>query len=124
MIDVSAQGSCTVTPINPTTLTATGGAITSGTVNVTILCNCTDGDGGVVPLVRWYYPGMTQLTLLNTNSDSPYYIRGSGNTDNTNVILVIPTFNDSYDGTYTCGRRTDTNQYEAPTATVVLCKCW
>ena len=41
--------------------------------------------------------------------------------DNTNVILVIPTFNDSYDGTYTCGRNAaDRSALTPPTADVSL----
>ena len=40
VVDVSAQ-SCTITPLNPTTLTATGGAVVSGTINVRIQCTCT-----------------------------------------------------------------------------------
>ena len=47
VVDVSAQGACTITAVNPTTLTAAGGvlAICNGTENVTIRCNCTDGNG-------------------------------------------------------------------------------
>ena len=39
VVDVSTQN-CTVTPLNPTTLTATGGALVSGTMNVRIQCVC------------------------------------------------------------------------------------
>ena len=50
-----------------------------------------------------------------------YYIAGaphhSGDSNNKNITLVIPTFNDSYDGNYTCGRRHGNNP---PTATVSL----
>ena len=44
VVDVSAQGSCTITPINPTTLTTAGGVLPNGTENVMIQCNCSDGD--------------------------------------------------------------------------------
>ena len=103
VVDVSAQGGCTVTPIKPTTLTAAGGVLASGTVNVMIKCNCTDDNGTVVDPVRWYDPDGTRL-LVNAHGDyvagTPYYKREP---DNANIALVIPTFNDSYVGTYTCG---------------------
>ena len=106
MVGVSAQGSCTVTPLNPITLTATGGALPNGTMNVMIQCNCTNDDGTVVGIVRWYDPAGTRLfNPYNNRFDAsiPYYTRV--NDSNTHVILVIPTFNDSYDGTYKCGNR-------------------
>ena len=105
VVDVSAQGGCTITPINPTTLTAAGGVLANGTVNVMMQCNCTDDDGMVVERVRWYDPDGTRI-YLSTNDDyvagTPYYRRAP---DDTNIILVIPTFNDSFDGTYTCEGR-------------------
>ena len=106
MVDVSAQGSCTVTPLNPTTLTATGGALPNGTMNVMIQCNCTNDDGTVVRTVRWYDPAGTRLISEDNNefdANVPHFTRVDGS--DTHVILVIPTFNDSYDGTYTCGNR-------------------
>ena len=120
MIDISAQGECTITPINPVTLTAAGGLLASGTVNVMIQCNCTDDDGMVVDRVRWYDPDGIRL-LINTQNGyvagTPYFRRAP---DNTNIILVIPTFNDTYDGTYTCGRRSSRLSVGAPNATVEL----
>ena len=104
MVNVSAQGSCTITPLNPTTLTATGGVLPNGTMNVTIQCNCIKGDGTVVDHVRWYDPAGKRLVadMHDQFDDSvPHITRVNGN--NTHVILVIPTFNDSYDGTYKCG---------------------
>ena len=98
-VDVSAQ-SCTITPINPTTLTATGGVLASGTENVTIRCNCTDDKGGVLDNIIWYNPDTTKLPSYNRYVvDVPYYRRELDD----NITLVIPTFNDSYGGTYTCG---------------------
>ena len=122
MIDVSAQ-SCNVTPLSPTTLTATGGAIAYGTMNVSIQCSCTESDGTVVNTVRWYNPDGTKLvTTLNAqyNPDAPYFTRVNANS-NRDVILVIPTFNDSYNGTYTCGRNVaDRSALTPPTADVTL----
>ena len=122
VVDVSAQGGCTITPINPTILTAAGGALPSGTENVMILCNCTYGNGTVEDIVRWYDSDEIQLIgSFNPNFivGTPHYSRlVDGN--NTNVILVIPIFNGSYNGTYSCGRKLDNNQLGAPNATVYL----
>ena len=105
VVDVSAQ-SCTVTPLNPITLTATVVALPNGTMNVMIQCNCTNDDGTVVRTVRWYDPAGTRLISEDNNefdANVPHFTRVDGS--DTHVILVIPTFNDSYDGTYTCGNR-------------------
>ena len=37
-----------------------------------------------------------------------------------NVILVIHTLNDTYDGTYYCGLRVNRTTFRAPNASVVL----
>ena len=108
MVDVSAQASCTITPINPTTLTTAGGVLPNGTENVMIKCNCSDDDGSVITSVRWYGPDGSTVPRIGTNNfiaGTPHYTRASGDSDDRNVTLVIPTFNDSYDGNYTCGRR-------------------
>ena len=116
VVDVSAQGGCNVTPINPTSLTAGGGILINGTENVMIQCNCTDDDMVVDP-VAWYDPngnGLFVRTHITHVPGTPYYNRVP---DDTNIILVIPTFTDSYDGIYTCGRRVNNG---APNATVNL----
>ena len=108
VVDVSAQGSCTVTPINPTTLTAAGGVLPIGTENVMIWCNCSDDYGTVFTTVRWHDPGGILVDRIGPGDDipsTPYFTRPSDHNNNRNVILVIPTFSDSYDGNYTCGRR-------------------
>ena len=115
VVDVSAQGGCTITVMNPTTLTTAGGVLAIGTVNVTIMCN----DCGNVKLVRWYDPDGTRLLLSTHNryvAGTPYYRKEP---DDTNVVLVIPTFNDSYDGTYTCGERVGVNKLPGPPNAVV-----
>ena len=106
MVDVSAQASCTVTPISPTTLTAAGGVLPNGTENVMIRCNCSEDDGSVITRTRWYGPDgiIPRFDTADYIAGAPHHIRASGN-DNRNITLVIPTFNDSYDGNYTCGRR-------------------
>ena len=123
MIDVSAQ-SCNITPLNPTSLTTTGGAIVYGTMNVRIQCSCTQSDGTAVNTVRWYdINGAKLVSAQNTvqyNPDAPHFTRVNANSDR-NVILVIPTFNDSYDGRYTCGRNVvDRSDLTSPTADVTL----
>ena len=117
----SAQEQCTITPLNPTNaLTATGGALASGTENVMIQCNCTIINDEVV---RWYDPDGFQL-FSGASSElipgTPHYTRMGDPADNMNAILVIPTFNDTYDGTYYCGIRVDRTTFRAPNASVVL----
>ena len=116
MVDVSAQGGCTITPINPTTLTTAGGVLASGTENVMIQCNnCTDDGGEVLSRVRWYDPDGTRIRTSTNNiyvPGTPYFTRV--NDANDDSILVIPTFNDSYDGTYTCGERVDSGKLPGP----------
>ena len=116
VFDVSAQSSCTITPLNPTTLTVTGGAVVSGNTNVMIQCVCTvTGD----QRVRWFDINTNFLTLQtspNYVAGSPYYIINGRN----NVTLVIPIFNDSYDGTYNCGIRVTDTSFTSPSAAVTL----
>ena len=96
---------------------------------MTIRCSCTESDGTAVQIVRWYNPTGTRLlsprftTMFNPNI--PYFTRVNGDfedpVDYTDIILVIPTFNDSYDGMYTCGREVDDfTNIGSPTATVTL----
>ena len=116
VVDVSAQ-SCTIIPLNPTTLTATGGALVSGTTDVRFRCVCTVTDTN--QLVRWY-DITTDFLNRDTHYDyvdgSPYYILNN----RTDVTLVIPTFNDSYDGTYNCGIRVSNTEFTSPSAAVTL----
>ena len=76
-----------------------------------IKCNCTNSI--VVENVTWYDPNGIKLSF----SDSVHITREP---DDTNIILVIPIFNDSYDGTYTCGRRDDNYPPGIPNATITL----
>ena len=116
VVDVSAQ-SCTITPLNPTTLTATGGEVVNGTVNVMIQCVCSvTGDHRV----RWF--DINKKFLFQTSH--PNYVDGSpysiANNFRTNITLVIPTFTDSYDGTYNCGIRVSDTSFTSPSAAVTL----
>ena len=112
VVDVSAQGSCTITPINPTTLTTAGGVLPNGTEDMMIRCNCSDDDGSEITSVRWYNPDGSVVPRIDTNNffpGAPHITRASGDNDNRNITLVIPKFTDSYDGNYTCGRRSGDN---------------
>ena len=123
MVDVSAQpASCTVTPINPITLTAAGGVLPNGTKNVMIRCTCSEDDGSVITTVQWFGPDGIIVPRFDTGdfiAGAPHHIRASGDTDNRNITLVIPTFNDSYDGNYICGRAS-TGNLVPPMTTVSL----
>ena len=105
---------CTITPLNPTTLTDTGGALAIGTKHVRFRCVCTGS------VVRWYDPSVTIIfkkTHWNRVARSPYVIRDS---NNMKITLVIPTFNDSYDGTYNCGIRVNDTSFTSPSAAINL----
>ena len=102
--NLSAQGNCTVTAINPTNLTATGKvlAIAYGTENVTIQCNCFDVNEKALSSVRWFDSKGIRLRFQRHHkyaAGALHLIR----TNNSGAILVIPIFNNSYDGIYTCG---------------------
>ena len=119
MVDVSAQN-CTVTPLNSATLTATGGALVSGITNVRIQCVCSVTSS---QHVRWYDIKRNFVRgLANRNyvTGSPYYIRNNPYGGDNDVTLVIPTFNDSYDGTYNCGIRVNNTEFTSPSAAVTL----
>ena len=100
-------------------MTAAGGILAIGTVNVTIQCN----NCGALSRIRWYDPDGNRLVDPDAHNGyvpgTPYYTRVDGVDDN--IILVIPTFTDSYDGKYTCGERVSQGQLPGvPNATVVL----
>ena len=116
---VSAQGRCIITPISPTTLTTAGGVLPNGTKNVMIRCNCTNNDGAVVGIVRWYYPNGLIVRLFGSYkyfAGDPYR---RADPDDANILLVIPTFNYFY-GTYTCGMRVHQRPPEQPNAAISL----
>ena len=108
MIDVSAQGNCTFTPINPTTVQLTDTdrvSLADGTQNVTITCSCVDGNGTTLPFIRWFNTNKDRLLFSghkNTSTGAPYFSSSGIRNMGTTATLVIPTLNDSYDGTYTC----------------------
>ena len=95
MVYILAQARCTITPLSPTTLTTTGGAIVSGTMNVRIRCNCTESGGRAVSIVRWYDPAGAMLHsvqhLANFDRNVPHFTIVNGEigdiVDNTDIML-------------------------------------
>ena len=68
-------------------------SVAYGTKNVTIQCSCSN-----VNDLKWFGPNtIIDETFL---PDAPYFTK---NFDDKNIVLIIPTFNDSYDGNYSCG---------------------
>ena len=119
VVVVSAQ-SCTITPLNPTTLTAAGGALVSGTTDVRIQCVCTVTNDA--QRVRWF--DINTQFLMRSSHDayvagSPYFIPNATN-PRRDITLVIPIFSDSYDGTYNCGIRVTDTEFTSPSAAVTL----
>ena len=114
VVDVSAQN-CTIIPLSPITLINTGGTLVNGTMDVRIQCVCTGSSG----VVRWFDPSVTIIIgqgHVNYVVGSPYYVRNSA----ADALLVIPTFTDSYDGTYNCGIRVADTEFTSPSAAVTL----
>jgi len=84
---------CFIIPLNPSFLFADGG-INHGTRNVMINCNCFNTD---YQTITWYSPKKQQIPFqLTEPGDLPYAIKEKG-------TLVIPVFNNLYQGTYYCG---------------------
>jgi len=85
---------CTITPLKPSFLPVGGGVLYNGTSNVIINCNCTNFG---YQQIRWYSPNEEVVPFNSTGpEDLPYVTLEDRN-------LVIPMFNDSYEGTYYCG---------------------
>ena len=115
--DISAKANCSITSMFPTTRTASGGKFADGTNNVEIHCSCTDVNNTASDYVQWYDPdGERVLEKLHHNYTPgiPYYEKILEN-----YVLVIPTFNESYDGVYTCAAG-NSYSYDESEATVDL----
>ena len=99
-------------------------AIFIGTKNVMIQCNCTDDDGRVVDPVRWYDPDGARLVSSASgrfDANVPHFTRVIDD-DDSNIILVIPSFHYHYDGKYNCGWMNSSNDRRlgTPSAAVTL----
>ena len=73
-----------------------------------IRCNCSEADGSVITNIRWHKPDgnlVPRIGGYSYTAGAPYHTRTGRHHNNREVTLVIPTFNDSYDGNYICGRR-------------------
>ena len=100
-VDASTESKCTITPMNPTNLTVSNGvlALAYGVKNVRIHCNCS---GMVLSPIRWFDPNGRLIEQRNkTYFNAPNYF--TENSDYRSVVLVILTFNNTYDGIYSCG---------------------
>ena len=102
MNDVSAQDSCTITPLNDDTLIASFKAIVDEIKNTTVAiqCDCANANGTELSPIRWFNPDGRRIFPKGHRkheSGTPYYRKGF------NSIIIIPTFNEFYYGTYICG---------------------
>ena len=100
VVDVSAQDKCAITPVKHTTLIA-GSEYEMKNMTIVIQCNCVDDDGRALSSIRWFNPAGTRIFTQGHRkhvSGTPHYKRFNGS-----ATLIIPTFNDSYYGTYICG---------------------
>ena len=92
--DVTAT-KCIITPINPSFLSTDDG-INNGTLNVMINCNCINVGN---QQIKWYSPDKKEVSFNYTEpEDMPYVLMGT---------LIIPIFNNSYQGAYYCGVMND-----------------
>ena len=115
---VVAEEECTITPLNSTNLTSTGGTLAFRTENVMIQCNCIVNNDSAK--IRWYNPDGIRILCRGRNNSvngTPYVTTNTKS--KTSITLVIPKFNDSYDGTYNCGRKVK-KKLVAPSAAAVL----
>ena len=104
--DISVSSRCTIISTNIPTLTTAGGAsLLYGTQNVTIYC-LSFRNNVISGTVQWFFPNGDPVRTQDHEQyqpGSPYY---------RNVIpsqLIIPSFVNPYNGTYSCGPSTDIN---------------
>jgi len=101
---VSAQTICTITPINSTILTAAGGVLADGTQNVMFGCSCMRNGDRRLKSPRWFNSKGDRLVSKDHPSK---YVPGVPYIEKTYqdryTALIIPIFNQSYDGVYICG---------------------
>ena len=91
---VVADDKCTVTSINPTFLTATGGRLFDGMTNVKINFKCATSQ--YPEDTMWYYPNGTILPLQLSSTS------GYQDAMQQNGTLIIPRFSQLHEGMYYC----------------------
>ena len=98
---MSAAGqSCTVFPVNPASLTSSG-RVNNGT-NVMVQCSCVDNENKSIRNIKWFFQNGSQLLdMKSVSTGAPYLMIVNYRKTAT---LVIPMFNDTYKGNYTCGK--------------------
>ena len=102
VVNATAQ-KCTITPVSPSELTSEVLVLKDGTPNVTIDCSCNDDKENAIMKIRWFLPDNSQVKIITKSPPgSPYYATSSSDTIST---LIIPVFNNSYKGEYTCKPR-------------------
>ena len=99
VVDVAAQ-SCNTTAVNPASLTSDRGVLNNGTLNVTIECRCVDNKNRPIKNIKWFFQNGSQvLNISSVPTGAPYLM-----TNKKIAMLIIPVFNDTYKGNYTCGK--------------------
>ena len=99
--DISAESKCTIALMNSTNLTISDGvlSIAYGMKNVRIHCDCSAASGMVLSPIRWFDPHGRVIKKRNKTGRNYF----TENFDDLNVVLVIPIFNESHEGIYSCG---------------------
>ena len=101
MVNVAAQ-SCDIKAVKPANLTSDGGVLNNGTRDVTIECRCMNRKNKLINGIKWFFQNGSQvLNISSVPTDAPYLM--TRNNERV-AILIIPLFNDTYKGNYTCGK--------------------
>ena len=98
--------SCNINPKIPSILTITGKVLVfhNGTQNITIACYCKDRFNRRIERVRWFFYNKT-IQRDTSSGGHPYVVL-----DRNLATLIIPTFNGSFSGMYTCGNKININR--------------
>lgn len=91
---------CTISPKSPSSLTTEEGGLVNNTQNVEIDCSCMDSNGAAIRNVRWLSPNKLSIRTKDETIDGAPYSNLTG--DETVAVLIVPNFNDTYSGRYTC----------------------
>ena len=102
--------SCNINLKSPSALIAAGKVrvFHNGALNITITCYCKDGFNRRFDKARWFFNETRILRQDTSSSGNPYVILDSGL-----ATLIIPTFNGSYSGMYSCGNKINIDRLTA-----------